>query len=67
VKDLALASSPRSRKLFWLALSGLLILLIAVAFALLPSPVDVPGRLADWFRDLLPHPIRFWKESPWLY
>jgi hypothetical protein len=67
MKGLALEFSVRSRRLFWLALSGVLILLIAVALAHLPSPVDVLGRLADWFRDLLPHPIRFWKESPWLY
>jgi predicted PurR-regulated permease PerM len=63
----ALAVSSRSRKLFCLVACGVLIVLVVLILALMPSLVDVLRRLPDWFRGSLPHPIRFWKESPWLY
>ncbi|MFZ0883661.1 MAG: hypothetical protein WAN14_09705 [Candidatus Acidiferrales bacterium] len=63
----AAAVAPHSREVLSLVLCGVGIALAVIFLALVPRPVDVSIRLADWFQGLLPHPIHLWKEWPWRY
>lgn len=67
MKELAIAISPRGRKLLRFAAWGVLIVLV---LAIAPFLFDVVGRVIDWFIGLLPHPSHSWQdylEYPWQY
>lgn len=67
MKELAIAISPRGRKLLRFAAWGVLIVL---ALAIAPFLFDVVGRVIDWLIGLLHHPSHSWQdyvEYPWQY
>ena len=67
MKELAIAISPRGRKLLRFAVWSVLIVL---ALAIAPFLFDVVGRVIDWLIGLLHHPSPSWQdylEYPWQY
>lgn len=64
MREISIAITPWSRKL--LRLIGWAALVLASS-AVLPVPLHVLIRLADWITSLFPHLSRFREDSPWSY